>query len=81
MNPSRITDPGPPPLGRTYFATSPPAEIGVTQGGGALVIDDATGEVGQDWRQGGEPRPVCHLPIGRGSGAEGTVPKNPAADR
>ncbi len=27
MIPSRITDPGPPPLGRAHFPTSPPAEI------------------------------------------------------
>ncbi len=52
-----------------------------TKGGGALVIDDATGEAGQDWRQGCGPRPLCHVPIGRSCGPEGTVPENPPPHR
>ncbi len=54
---------------------------GFAEGGGALVIDDATGEAGQDWRQGREPRSVCHFPTGGGCGAKGAVPKNPPPHR
>ncbi len=46
-----------------------------------VVADDAAGEAGQDRRQGGPARSVRHVPIGRGGGAEGLVPKNTAADR
>ncbi len=56
------------------------ADTGFAEGGGALVIDDATGEVGEDRGQGRQPWSACHLPIGRGSGAEGTVPENPEPD-
>ena len=38
------------------------------------------GETGQDRRQGGPPWPVRHVPIGRGGGAKGSVPENPAPD-
>ncbi len=57
------------------------ADTGFAEGGGALVLDDATGEAGQDWRQGSEPRPACHFPTGGGCGAEGAVPKNPPPHR
>ena len=40
------------------------ADTGLAEGGGALVIDDATGEAGQDWRQGRPPWSLCHVPIG-----------------
>ena len=56
------------------------AHAGFAEGGGALVIDDAAGETGQDRRQGGPPWPVRHVPIGRGGGAKGSVPENPAPD-
>ena len=46
-----------------------------------MVVDDATGEAGQDRRQGREPRPLCHVPTGRGGGAEGAVPRNPPPHR
>ncbi len=44
------------------------------------VIDDATGEGGQDWRQGREPRPVCDFPTGGGCRAEKLVPENLGPD-
>ena len=56
------------------------ADAGVAEGGRALVADHAAGEVGEDRRQGGQPWPLRHLPIGRGGGAEGTVPENPEPD-
>ena len=46
-----------------------------------VVADDATGEAGQDRREGGQPWQVRHIPIGRGHRAEEPVPGNPAADR
>ena len=46
-----------------------------------VVVDDVTGEAGQDRREGGQSRAVRHVPIGRGGGAEGLVPKNTAPDR
>ncbi len=54
---------------------------GFAEGGRALVIDDAAGEAGQDRRKSRATWPVCHLPTGRGRGAEGTVPENPEPDR
>ncbi len=56
------------------------ADTGFAEGGGALVIDDITGEAGQDRSQGGQPWPVCHLPIGRGCCAEKLVPENLGPD-
>jgi len=47
---------------------------------GALVANDATGEAGQDRRQGRPPWPVRHVPIGRGCGAEELVPENLGLD-
>ena len=57
------------------------ADAGLAEGGGTLVADHATGEAGQDRRQGGQPWPLRHVPFGRGGGAEGTVPENPEPDR
>ena len=57
------------------------ADIGLAEGGRALIIDDAAGEAGQDRRQGRPSWPVRHVPTGRGGGAEGTVPENPEPDR
>ena len=53
---------------------------GLAEGGRALVIDDAAGEIGEDRCQGCQPRPVRHVPTGRGCCAEGTVPENPEPD-
>ncbi len=57
------------------------ADAGFAKGGRALVADHAAGEVGEDRCQGGQPWPLRHVPIGRGGGAEGTVPENPEPDR
>jgi len=56
------------------------ADAGFAKGGRALVADHAAGEIGEDRCQGGQPWPVRHVPIGRGGGAEGTVPENPEPD-
>jgi hypothetical protein len=37
-------------------------------------------EAGQDRGQSGPARPVRHVPIGRGGGAEGDIPENPEPD-
>ena len=34
-----------------------------------MVVDDAMGKAGQDRREGGQPRQVCHLSVGRGGGS------------
>ena len=47
----------------------------------AMVADQPAREADQDRRQGRQPRPLRHLPDGRGRGAERTVRANPAADR
>ena len=52
------------------------ADAGFAEGGRVLVADHAAGEVGKDRCQGGQPWPLRHVPIGRGGGAEGTVPEN-----
>jgi hypothetical protein len=57
------------------------ADAGFAEGGGALVIDDAAGEAGQDRCESRAPWPVRHVPIGRGGGAQRTVPENPDPDR
>ncbi len=56
-------------------------DAGFAEKSGALVADHAAGEIGEDRGQGGPPWPVRHVPIGRGGGAEGTVPENPEPDR
>ena len=56
-------------------------QAGFAEGGRALVLDHTQGEAGQDRCQGRQPWPLCHLPIGRGCGAEGAVPKNPPPHR
>jgi hypothetical protein len=38
-------------------------------------------KTGQDWCQSRRSRPVRHVPIGRGGGAERLVPEDPAANR
>ncbi len=55
--------------------------VGLAEGGGALVADNAKGEAGQDQCQGRPPWPVRHLPIGRGCRAEKLVPENPETYR
>ena len=46
-----------------------------------MVFDYTAREADQDRRQGGQPWPLRHVPIGRGGGAEGTVPENPPPHR
>ena len=41
---------------------------------------NAAREASQDRGQSCPPWPVRHVPIGRGGGAEGTVPENPEPD-
>ncbi len=56
------------------------ADAGLAEGGGTLVADNATREVGEDRGESGQPWQVRHVPIGRGGGAEGIVPENPEPD-
>ena len=46
-----------------------------------MVAEHAAGKAGEGRCQGRPSRAVCHVPIGRGGGAEGTVPENPEPDR
>ena len=57
------------------------ANAGFAKGGGTLVADDITREAGQDRRESRPPWPIRYVPIGRGRGAEGTVPENSEPDR
>ncbi len=50
-------------------------------GSRALVIDDTAVEAGQDRDQGRPPWSLCHVPNGRGCGAEDAIRGDPAADR
>jgi len=52
--------------------------LALPEGGGAMVADHPAGEAGQDRRQGGEPRPLRHLPDGRGGGAAAALWIDPA---
>jgi hypothetical protein len=58
-----------------------PADAGAAGGGGAVDADHPAGEAGQDRRQGGEPRPLRHLPDGRGGGAAAAVRGGAVAHR
>ncbi len=46
-----------------------------------VVADDATGEAGEDRRQGGPARSVRHLSACRGGNSTAAVRRNPATDR
>ncbi len=67
------------PVDEPSTASEPDSRL--AEGSRALVADHAAGEVGEDRCQGGQPWPLRHVPIGRGGGAEGPVPKNPEPDR
>jgi GAF domain-containing protein len=41
-----------------------------------LVADESEGQADQDRREGGEPRPLCYLPDGRGRHRSEAVPSN-----
>ena len=56
------------------------AHAGSAEGGRALVIDDAAGEIGEDRSESGQPRAVRHFPTGRGCRPKKLVPKNPEPD-
>ena len=43
-----------------------PADAGDARADQGLVADDLEGQADQDRREGGEPRPLCYLPDGRG---------------
>src|SRR5215831_10883038 len=53
-------------------------DAGADQG---LVADDSEGQADQDRREGGELRPLCYLPDGRGRHRTANVPRDFAADR
>ena len=46
-----------------------------------MVADDATGEAGQERRQGGAARSVRHLSACRGCDSTAAIRRNPATDR
>jgi hypothetical protein len=46
-----------------------------------LVADESEGQADQDPREGGEPRPLCYLPDGRGRHRTANVPRDFAAHR
>ena len=56
------------------------ADTGFAEGSGALVVDHAAREAGEDRGQSCPPWPVRHVPIGRGGGAEDFVPENLGPD-
>ncbi len=55
--------------------------MGAAAGSRELVINDATGQAGQDRREGRQPRAVCDFRTGRGGGAEGAVSEDPEPHR
>jgi hypothetical protein len=57
-----------------------PAHAGDAGADQALVADDLEGQSNQDRREGGEPRPLHHLPNGRGRHRTANVPRDFAAD-
>src|SRR5262245_23968373 len=58
-----------------------PAYPGDARADQGLVADELEGEVDQDRREGGEPRPLCYLPDGRGCHRTANVPRDFAAHR
>src|SRR5262249_3982928 len=58
-----------------------PAHAGDAGADQGLVADELEGEVDQDRREGGEPRPLCRLPDGRGRHRTANVPRDFAAHR
>src|SRR5262249_42615901 len=57
------------------------AHVGDARTDQGLVADDLEGQADQDRREGGEPRPLCYLPDGRGRHRTANVPRDFAADR
>jgi hypothetical protein len=58
-----------------------PAHAGDAGADQGLVADDLEGQSDQDRREGGEPRPLHHLPDGRGRHRTANVPRDFAAHR
>src|SRR5262249_31606615 len=58
-----------------------PAHAGDAGADQGLVADEPEGEADQDRREGGEPRPLCYLPDGRGRHRTANVPGNSAPYR
>jgi hypothetical protein len=56
------------------------AHAGDAEGSGVVVADQPAGKADQDRRQGGQPRPLRYLPIGRGLGVAADVCGNLVAD-
>src|SRR5262249_42290138 len=61
------------------FASS--ADAGDARADQGLVTDESEGKTDQDRREGGEPRPLCYLPDGRGRHRTANVPRDFAAHR
>src|ERR1039457_3127102 len=57
------------------------ADTGPAGGNQALVVDRPAGKTRQTWCQGRAPRPLRHLPDGRGRHLTANVPGDYAADR
>ena len=58
-----------------------PARAGDAGADQGLVADESEGKADQDRREGGEPRPLCYLPDGRGRDPTANVPRDFAAHR
>src|SRR5262245_53439123 len=58
-----------------------PAHAGDARADQGLVTDKLEGEADQDRCEGGEPRPLCYLPDGRGRHRTANVPRDFAAHR
>src|SRR5262249_9663917 len=58
-----------------------PAHAGDAGADQGLVADESEGQADQDRREGGEPRPLCYLPDGRGRHRTANVPRDFAAHR
>ena len=58
-----------------------PAHAGDAGADQGLVADESEGKADQDRREGGEPRPLCYLPDGRGRHRTANVPRDFAAHR
>jgi len=53
----------------------------LAQDGRTVAVDQPVGEADQDRRQGRQPRPLRHVPGGRGGGFAANVPRHLAPDR
>src|SRR6516225_7592152 len=65
----------------THLFSQFPAHAGDAGADQGLVADESEGKADQDRREGGEPRPLCYLPDGRGRHRTANVPRDFAAHR